>query len=97
MPQPHTPQQQLRVIRSSLAAVERAVQRLAASLNGAGGTTTTRRLKLSPKRRAALKLHGRYLGYIRQLKPGQRAKVKEVKLKKGYLAAIRMAKGLAGK
>ena len=92
MPQPTTPQQQLREFRRSLAALERAANRLVASLNG----RPARKLQLSPKRRAQLKLHGSYLGYIRQLKPKQKAKVKAVKASKGYHAAIRMAKGLAG-
>ena len=90
MPQP-TAQQQFRRIRQSLAALERAANRLVASLNG----RPARKLQLSPKRRAQLKLHGSYLGYIRQLKPKERAKVKAVKLKKGYLAAIAMARRLA--
>ena len=54
-----------------------------------------RKLVLSPKRRAALKLHGRYLGYVRQLKPMLRARVKALKAKSGYHAAITLAKRLA--
>jgi hypothetical protein len=88
----------LRSIRQSVTAIERAVSKLTASLNGglARPAKTGRRLKLSPKRRAALKLHGRYLGHVRQLKPAMRARVKAVKAKKGYHAAIAMAKRLAG-
>jgi hypothetical protein len=86
----------LRSIRHSLAAIERSVKQLATSLNGSLGSAPTapRRLKLSPKRRAALKLHGRYLGHMRQLKPRQKAKVKAAKAKSGYHAAIAMAKTL---
>jgi len=58
-------------------------------------TPPRRKLKLSPERRRALKLQGRYLGYMRQLSPGQKAKVKAVKAKKGMRAAIAMAKRLA--
>jgi hypothetical protein len=42
-----------------------------------------------------LKLQGSYLGFMRQLKPVQKAKVKAVKAKKGMLAAIRSARKLA--
>jgi hypothetical protein len=52
-------------------------------------------LKLSPKRRAALKLQGQYMGYIRNLKPRQKARVKALKAKKGYRPAIALAKRLA--
>jgi hypothetical protein len=52
-------------------------------------------LNLSPARRAALKLQGRYMGYVRGLKPRQKAKVKAVRASKGFLAAIRLVKRLA--
>src|SRR5262245_47249549 len=51
-------------------------------------------LKLTPKRRAQLKLQGKYMGYMRQLKPTQKAKVKAVKEKRGFEAAIRLARQL---
>jgi hypothetical protein len=54
-----------------------------------------RQLKLTPKRRAQLKLQGAYMGYTRQLGPRQKARVKAVKEKKGFEAAIRAAKRLA--
>jgi hypothetical protein len=53
-----------------------------------------RKLRLSPARRRALKLQGSYLGYMRQLKPTQKAKVKAVKAKKGMRAAIATARGM---
>jgi len=56
-----------------------------------------RKLRLSPERRRALKLQGSYLGYMRQLKPTQKARVKAVKAKKGIHAAIATARRLAGK
>lgn len=63
-------------------------------LNGKPGTapTAARRLKLAPKRRAQLKLRGSYLGFVRQLKPRQKAKVKELRATEGYHAATRLAK-----
>jgi hypothetical protein len=54
-----------------------------------------RRTKLTTKRRAQLKLQGQYMGYMRQLKPAQKARVKAVKEKKGFEAAIKMARKLA--
>jgi len=44
-----------------------------------------------------LKLQGRYLGYMRQLKLAQKTRVKAVKAKKGIHAAIAAARGMAGK
>jgi hypothetical protein len=61
----------------------------------AGASAPRRRLKLSPKRRAALKLHGSYLGRIRQLNPAQKAKVRALKAKRGYHAAIALAKRMS--
>jgi hypothetical protein len=79
-----------------VAAIERALKRLGSMLRDGGGAVRgRRRLKLSPKRRAQLKLHGRYLGHMRQLKPRQKARVRAVKQRKGYHAAIALAKRLA--
>ena len=78
MPRPFNVQRQFRIIRQSVAALERALKSMKPGA-AAAGRTPTRRLKLSPKRRAQLKLHGRYLGYVRQLKPRQKTKVKAIK------------------
>jgi len=53
------------------------------------------RRKPSPKRLAALKLQGRYMGYIRNLGPRQKARVKALRATKGIDAAISLAKQLA--
>ena len=53
-------------------------------------------LELSAKRKAQLKLQGQYMGYMRQLKPKQKAEVKALKEKKGFEAAIKKAKGMIG-
>jgi hypothetical protein len=37
------------------------------------------------------------MGYMRQLKPAQKARVKAVKEKRGFEAAIRIARTLAGR
>jgi hypothetical protein len=53
-----------------------------------------RQVRITPKRRAQLKLQGAYMGYTRQLGPRQQARVRAVKEKKGFEAAIRVAKKL---
>jgi hypothetical protein len=53
-------------------------------------------MTLSPARRRALVLHGRYLGSIRGLKPRQRATVKKIRGAKGVGAAIAAARRMAG-
>jgi hypothetical protein len=54
-----------------------------------------RRLKITAKRRAQLKLQGAYMGYMRQLKPAQKLRVKAVKEKRGFEAAIGVARKLS--
>lgn len=89
----------LLLVRRSLSALDRSLARLAALLNGSGSVSapqprrSTR--KLSPRARAALKLQGRYMGFMRQLKPRQKAEVRAFKEKKGIEAAIRKAQMLA--
>ena len=87
---------QLRAVRRAVHDLERSIERLL-RVAAASGTSTPRRraLRLSPKRRAALRLHGSYLGHIRLLKPAQKAKVKATRATKGYHAAIAVAKRLA--
>lgn len=50
--------------------------------------------RISPKRRRAMQQQGRYLGAVRQLRPADRAKVKEVRAEKGFAAAIAEAQQL---
>jgi hypothetical protein len=94
-------------LKKSLRAIERAladiegvftdlVDRVRAAERGAGRSAKPRRhLRITPKRRAQLKLHGQYIGHIRHLKPAQKLRVKAVKEKRGFEAAIRVAKRLA--
>jgi hypothetical protein len=60
----------------------------------ATGTRSTSR-RLSPKARASLVLQGRYMGFMRQLKPRQKAQLRKVKEAKGVRAAIAKARHLA--
>jgi ribosome-binding protein aMBF1 (putative translation factor) len=60
-------------------------------------TTSKRSRKVSPQRRAALKLQGRYIGLMRSLSARQKKQIKEMKAKKGFEAAIRLAEKTARK
>ena len=92
---------QVRVIRKSLKAIEKSLAQLVAATNGMGARTVARgglkgrKLTLTPKRRAALKVQGAYIGHLRNLKPTHKARVKALRLSKGMLAAISLAKRLA--
>ena len=50
--------------------------------------------RLSPKVRALRRQQGRYMGLVRRLKAGQKARVRAVREKKGLPAAIRLALSL---
>jgi FRG domain-containing protein len=51
--------------------------------------------RFSRRRRAQLKLQGQYIGYLRNLKPKQKAEVRKVRDARGVMVAIRKAKELA--
>lgn len=95
------------IIRRSFAQLAAAFTRMGPALeeaqknarNGRGRTAsapTRRTVTLSPKRRAALKLQGRYMGTLRGLKPRQAAAVKKIRAEKGLPAALRAAQRMAG-
>ena len=52
---------------------------------------------LSAKASATLVLQGRYMGYMRQLEPRQKAQVSERRATKGIIAAIAEARQMAVK
>ena len=56
-----------------------------------------RRRKMSPKVRALRRLQGKYMGFVRGLKPAEKARVRAVREKQGMGAAIQLASSLAGK
>ena len=56
-----------------------------------------RRVKMSPRVRALRKLQGKYMGYVRRLKPAEKARVRSVREKQGIEEAIRLAKSVAAK
>jgi hypothetical protein len=53
-----------------------------------------RKLKLSPETLAVRRLQGKYLGVLRALTPGKRARVKKVAREKGIAQAIKFAGSL---
>ena len=90
--------------RRSLRALEQSLARLAAQVRVIGRNNSStpkgkprRKLKLMPARLKALRLHGRYLGYMRQLKSRAKAEVRALRAKKGVKAAIKHARKLAGR
>ena len=54
-----------------------------------------RRSRLSAKARASLKLRGRYMGLMKNLKRAQKAQVRKIKEATGFRAAIAKARKLA--
>ncbi len=87
---------EIKAVRRSLASIAGAIQRLAEAATAAGGGSRRgRKLKLSAARRAALKLQGQYMGYLRNLKPTQKARVKASRAAKGIRPAIALARRLA--
>jgi hypothetical protein len=90
---------EVKAVRHSLRALDRSLQRLVPLLalavkNGSNAERPRRRPRLSPKARASLVLQGRYMGYMRQLKPRQKAQVRKVKEAKGVRVAIARAREL---
>ena len=90
--------------RRSLRALERSLARLAVQVRDIGRINSAtpkgkprRKLKLLPARLKALRLHGRYLGYMRQLKSRAKEEVRALRAKKGVKAAIKRAKRLASR
>ena len=99
----HSITREIRSLRRTLRSLDHSLRRLAPMLmasmkNSAAPKPATGRktLRLSRQRRAALKLHGRYLGYVRRLSARQKAQVRRVREAKGVRAAIARAKNLVG-
>ncbi len=66
-----------------------------AFMNGIPKGDSRSRPHVSPTARASLVLQGRYMGYMRQLKPRHKAQVRKIREAKGVRAAIAKARGLA--
>jgi hypothetical protein len=65
--------------------------------SSAAASRPIRRRKMSPKVRALRRLQGKYMGFVRGLKPAEKARVRAVREKQGMGAAIQLASSLAGK
>src|SRR5262249_28363229 len=102
---------EISAIRRSFSALAEAFERLGPALaerqvelaagrvstNGADSMVTRRRSpRLTAKRRAELKIQGKYLGTMRGLRPGQRAAIKKLRAEKGIQVALKEALRLAG-
>jgi hypothetical protein len=61
------------------------------------GGRKTRRRAMSSRVRALRRLQGRYMGYVRNLKAAEKARVRSVREKKGMGAAIKLASSLSRK
>jgi len=97
-------ERELASARRSLRALEQSLARLAAQVRAISRNNSAtprgkprRKLKLLPARLKALRLHGRYIGYMRNLKSRAKAEVRALCAKKGVKAAIKRARRLAGK
>ncbi len=94
-------QREIRVVRHSLQMLDHSLRRLApllsaaVSINGVPKGKGRSHARLSSKGRASLVLQGRYMGYVRQLKPRQKAQVRKIREAKGVRAAIAEARWLA--
>ena len=92
---------EIRAMRRSLSNLDRSIRRLAPMLramaltNGSNGVGRRRRPRLTAQQRAALKIQGRYMGFMRQLRPKQKAEVRRIREKMGVIAAVKRAASLA--
>ena|SRR5436190_1285542 len=93
---------EIRRWRGLLKSVDMSLSRLAPILSAAvsngearRSAPARRRPRLSAKARASMVLQGRYMGYMRQLKPRQKVLVREIRDTKGVRAAIAKARGMA--
>ncbi len=93
---------EITAIRISFRSLDRSLRRFAFMLGQLDGRVERRRKPrvgsrkpLSAKARASMKLQGRYMGYMRQLKPRQKAQVRRIRETKGVRAAIQRARKLA--
>ncbi|MGH7229715.1 MAG: hypothetical protein ACREIH_10965 [Nitrospiraceae bacterium] len=85
-------------VRISLRTLDKALRRLTPVLFAGASTRQNGARKpvvLSAKARTSLVLQGRYMGYMRQLKPRQKAQVRRIKEAQGVRVAITTARQLA--
>ena len=78
-------------IEAGLRSLTSGLRRLVRDVNRGNGNGRARRRRPVT---AALRLQGRYMGLIRTLPPRQKGRVKAIRVKKGVLEAIRLARAL---
>src|SRR5262245_2058806 len=66
----------------------------ASAVGQAGRMPRRRRRQLTPADRARLRVQGEYLGLVRHLSAKDRTRVKAIRAKSGYAAAIKTARRL---
>jgi len=87
----------LRVVAAALTESRAAPEPNRPTSRNASATVATgapRKRKLSAKGLAVRKLQGKYLGALRGLRPGTRARVKKVAREQGVAAAVKLAQSL---
>ena len=98
-------QQQIRNLREQLASLESLFRagrgRRPAANGGRASAKANRRPRarrpMSPKVRALRKQQGKYMGFVRSLKPAEKSRVRAVREKQGMAAAIALASSLRQK
>ena len=89
-------EQLIRDLRRRLVVLESgAIHRAASGKTAARTAIRKSKRKMSLARRAALQLHGRYLGHTRTLPKAAKAKIKAIRGEKGVHAAIEAARKMA--
>lgn len=63
---------------------------------GAGGGGGNGKRSISPRVRALRRTQGQYMGFVRNLNAKDKKRVKKVREARGYIAATKLAKRLAG-
>lgn len=93
--------QEIANLRERLATLERldgkVSRRGATRVRAEAAPAKRRRPRMTPKVRALRRLQGKYMGYVRRLKPAEKARVRVVREKQGMQAAIRMAASLVAR
>ena len=98
MPRNNRIARELATFSNSLKVLDRSLRRLApilsaaVSMNGALKENGRSRPRVSAKARASMVLQGRYMGYMRQLKPRQKELVRKIRGTKGVRSAIAKAR-----
>ncbi|MGH9315562.1 MAG: hypothetical protein ACRD1P_00400 [Thermoanaerobaculia bacterium] len=92
-------EQEIRSLRERLASLE-GLGKAGSTRRGARrrrGGRKARRRAMSSRVRALRRLQGRYMGYVRNLKAAEKARVRSVREKQGMGAAIKLASSLSRK